>query len=105
MAFAHAGLIEALPPGSVMEATIEDRTVAICNVGGELHAVDGVCPHRGGPLGQGALHDDTLACPWHCWEYDVRSGELRFNPAVRLQRFAVKLEGDNILVDVSAGTS
>ena len=63
MAFTRAGAIQSLPPGSVMEATVEGRLVAVCNVGGELHAIDGICAHHGGPLGQGALHETTLVCP------------------------------------------
>lgn len=83
-----------------MEATIGGRPVAVCNVGGELHALDGVCPHKGGPLGQGALHDRTLVCPWHAWEYDCVTGQNDFNPAIQLRKFAVKREGDDILVDL-----
>lgn len=88
-----------LPPGSVMEATLAGRPIAVCNAGGDLYAVDGTCPHSGGPLAQGALHDHTLVCPWHAWEYDCRTGALLFNPSVQLQTFAVKVQGDDIFID------
>ena len=62
-----------------MEALVGDGTYAVCNAGGEIHALDGICPHAGGPLGQGALHGTTLVCPWHAWEFDCRNRE-RWKP-------------------------
>jgi nitrite reductase (NADH) small subunit len=90
-----------LPPGSVMEVTIGKNVYAICNAGGRIFAVSGVCPHAGGPLGHGALHDHMLVCPWHAWEYDCRSGENDFDPSICLETFTTKVEGDDILIDIS----
>jgi nitrite reductase (NADH) small subunit len=50
------------------------REYAVCNVSGQIYAVEGVCPHRGAPLAYGALHDHTIVCPWHAWEFDCRTG-------------------------------
>ena len=101
MAFVKIGSIAKLPPGTVMEAEVNGNTYAVCNADGELHALDGVCPHAGGPLGQGALHGTTLVCPWHAWEYDCRTGQNDFDPDVKVLRFPVKTEGDDILIDVA----
>ena len=100
MPFVKIGSLANLQPGSVMEAEVGGRTYAVCNSGGKLHALDGVCPHAGGPLGQGALQDHMLVCPWHGWEYDCRSGENDFDPTIRVQPFAVRTDGDDILIDV-----
>ena len=81
-----------------MEALVGDGTYAICNAGGEIHALDGICPHAGGPLGQGALHGTTLVCPWHAWEFECRADETDGGFAVA--RFPVKIDGDDILIDV-----
>jgi nitrite reductase (NADH) small subunit len=90
MPFVKVGSLSTLPPGSVMEALVGDGTYAICNVGREgVYALDGICPHSGGPLGQGALHGATLVCPWHAWEFDCRSGGV-----------PVKIEGDDIFIHV-----
>jgi len=83
-----------------MEAEVGQNTYAICNSGGELHALEGVCPHAGGPLGQGALHGHTLVCPWHAWEYDCRTGANDMDEDVRVVTVPVKIEGDDILIDV-----
>jgi nitrite reductase/ring-hydroxylating ferredoxin subunit len=89
-----------LPSGSVREVTIEGNAYALCNVDGEIHAMGGVCPHRGGPLGQGALHGATLVCPWHAWEYDCRTGANDFNPDIKLPKYAVAVQGDDVLIEV-----
>jgi nitrite reductase (NADH) small subunit len=83
-----------------MEAEAGGNVYAVCNVGGELHALDGVCPHSSGPLGHGALHGHTLVCPWHAWEYDCRTGANDMDEDLKLAKFPVKVEGDDILIDV-----
>lgn len=87
-----------LPPGQVREFHANGKLVALCNVAGTLYAFDNTCLHRGGPLGQGVLNGDVVTCPWHGWQYNVRSGEAMFNPAIKVQTYEVKLEGDNIFV-------
>lgn len=83
-----------------MEVTLGEQAVALCNVGGQIHALSGTCPHRGAPLGQGALHGATLVCPWHAWEFDCLSGQLEGNPRIKLEKYPVKVEGDTIYVNV-----
>ena len=102
MAFVKVGSLSALPPGSVMEVTLGENSYAICNRNGELHALWGTCPHAGGPIGQGALDGDLVVCPWHEWSYDRGTGENNFDPAIKLDRFAVKVDGDDILIDPQA---
>ena len=101
MPFTKVGKLSDLPPGNVLEANVGGRQYAICNVGGQLHAVDGACPHREGPLGQGALHGTTLVCPWHAWEYDCTTGENTYDSVVKLQKFDVKVDGEDILIDTN----
>lgn len=101
MPLVRVGSLAQLPPGCVMEATVNGKTYAVCNVGGELHALDGVCPHREGPLGNGALHGKMLVCPWHAWEYDCTTGENDYNPSIRLEKFAVRVEGDDIVLNTA----
>lgn len=100
MPFVKIGSVSKLPPGSVMQAEIGENTYAVCNAGGEIHALDGICPHAGGPLGQGALHEHMLVCPWHAWEYDCRTGVNDFDEDTVVAHFPVKIEGDDILIDL-----
>jgi nitrite reductase/ring-hydroxylating ferredoxin subunit len=98
MPFTKAADASALPPGSLIEANINGNSYAICNVGGEVRAFDGICPHA--PLGEGNLVDGNLVCPWHAWEYDARTGVNTFDDTCVLASFPVKIEGADILIDV-----
>jgi nitrite reductase (NADH) small subunit len=100
MSFVKVTTVAALPANTVLEAEINGNSYAICNAGGELRAFDGICPHAGGPLGQGNIADGNLICPWHAWEYDCLTGVNTFDDSCILASFPVKVEGDDILVDV-----
>ena len=88
------------PPGSSLELVAADRIVALFNVAGELFALDGVCPHQGGPLGKGQLTGCLVTCPWHGWQFDVRTGKHQTTQSLVHPGFAVKVEGDDVLVDL-----
>ena len=100
MALVKVAFLSQLPAGSVMEASIGEDRFAICNVDGRIHALTGTCPHRGGPLGQGAINGANLACPWHAWEFDCRTGEHDYNPALKIATFPAQVSGDDILIDI-----
>lgn len=87
-----------IPPGTCKEVEVADRVVAIFNVAGQLHALDGICPHVGGPLGQGALHGKVVTCPWHGWQFDVTTGANILRATLAQHRFQVEVQGDDVLV-------
>ncbi|MEX0670738.1 MAG: Rieske (2Fe-2S) protein [Pirellulales bacterium] len=70
-------------PGTSIERVAGNRMVAIANVTGTLHAIDGLCPHQGGPLGTGMLCGTVLTCPWHGWQFDVTTGRHRISAIMR----------------------
>lgn len=100
MALVKVGLREKLPAGSLVEVAAGDAVVAVCNYNGEFHAVDGNCPHRGGPLAQGALHGNMLVCPWHAWEFDCVTGANDYDPKIVLRKFAVTERDGDVFVDI-----
>lgn len=100
MAFRPVCTVGQLPPGGLTEITLGDQSIALCNVDGEFHAIEGVCPHRNGPLGQGALHGRMVVCPWHAWEFDCLTGQHDYNPNITVATYPVKVEGEDILVDI-----
>lgn len=89
-----------VPEGSGMPVEAGGRKVALFNVGGEFYAIDGTCRHRGGPLGEGELSGKCVTCPWHGWEYDVTTGTNVDDPNIRVECFKVRLEGDDVLVEI-----
>ena len=100
MAFTKVGRLADLPPNSLREVSVGENFYAVCNVEGQVHAISGTCLHRGGPLGQGALHGTQVVCPWHGWEWDCRTGSNDFDPSQKLATYPVKIEGEDILIDV-----
>src|SRR5215472_16201527 len=99
MSFVKVANLSALPPGSVAEVLVNGHPYAVCNVDGVVRALNGVCIHRGGPLGQGQIDGRHLVCPFHMWEFDCATGEYDFDPSKLVATYAVKVEGDDILIE------
>jgi nitrite reductase/ring-hydroxylating ferredoxin subunit len=79
-----------------------NHDVALVRAGGKLVALANRCLHRGGPMGEGEVDSDanTIACPWHGWEYDLATGKATFNPAARLDTYPVEVVGADIQVTI-----
>jgi nitrite reductase/ring-hydroxylating ferredoxin subunit len=89
-----------LPPGACGEYVAGGRIVALFNVGGRFHALDGICPHQGGPLGKGELAGSIVTCPWHGFQFDVTTGQHQTSKSLVHPTFPVKVEGGEVFVDV-----
>ena len=83
-----------------MEAEVQGVGVCLANVGGELSALDNVCPHRQGPLGQGWVEGEAVVCPWHSWAFNARTGVAEYPEGERVGSFAVRVEGEDVLVEI-----
>ncbi len=86
--------VQDCPPGESREVVVHDRIVALFNVDGQFYALDGICPHQGGPLGKGALTGPVVTCPWHGWQFDVRDGQHQFSAPIRQPCIQVRVEGN-----------
>ncbi len=100
MAFVKLAKLSQVPEGTALQVETPDGAVAICNVEGELHALDGICPHSGGPLGEGALHGRILVCPFHAWGFDCVTGASDVDDSLRQATYVVKVEGGEIFADL-----
>jgi len=100
VSFVKVSAVSALPPGSTAEVTVGEKHFALCNLNGEIHALDGICPCSGGPLGQGVLQGNLLVCPWHGRRYDCRTGVHHFDSEVKVAKFSVLIQDGDILIDV-----
>jgi NAD(P)H-dependent nitrite reductase small subunit len=89
-----------LRPGEGKVVTAGDREVAVFNVAGKFYAVDNLCPHRGGPLGEGVLDGHVVTCPWHGWRFDVCTGVSPVVPTAKVDTFEVAIEGDEVKVKI-----
>ena len=88
------------PRGRGIECLAGERLVALFNVEGNYYALDGVCPHQGGPLAKGCLDGATVSCPWHGWQFDVVSGQHKTSRTVVQRAFPVRIEGRDVLIDL-----
>ncbi|MGH7354260.1 MAG: Rieske (2Fe-2S) protein [Candidatus Rokuibacteriota bacterium] len=81
--------------------------VVLARVGDRVYGLGDTCAHRGGPLGEGKLSGTRLACPWHGWIYDVRTGQCAFpGRGEAVASYGVRVDGDDVWVrlpDASEG--
>jgi nitrite reductase/ring-hydroxylating ferredoxin subunit len=108
--------VSEIPPGGRKRVEVAGRDVAVFNLEGEFFAIANKCPHRGGPLCQGTLtglvlsdepgdyqyvrQGEIIRCPWHNWEFDVRTGKSWCDPEkVRARRFGVSVEKGARLIE------
>ena len=89
-----------LAAGTGKTVDARGKALAIFNVEGQFYAIDNACKHRGGPLGEGELDGKIITCPLHAWTYDVTTGECFNDPSCRADCFPVKIEGDDILIEI-----
>jgi 3-phenylpropionate/trans-cinnamate dioxygenase ferredoxin subunit len=112
--------VEEIPPGARRIFREGGRGgIAVFNVGGIYHAVRNLCPHRGGPLGRGRLRPlvvspgvnafaferegEILKCPWHQWEFDLRTGRALYAPSVRVQTYPIRVEDGHLVLILEPG--
>jgi len=98
--FVKVAQVSDLQPGAGKVVMVKDRAIALFNVDGTFYAIDNICLHRGGPLGEGELEGCVVTCPWHGWQYDVKTGMSETNPAIKVKTYEVKTEDSAVMVSV-----
>ena len=98
-----------IPPGARKVVEVAGRSIGIFNLGGEYFALRNSCPHQGGPLCVGQVSGFLMArvpgeytyvrrgeivrCPWHGWEFDIRTGQSWFDPQkTRVRTYPVSIK-------------
>ncbi len=77
-----------------------NKVICVANVNGTISAMENVCLHRGGPLGQGVIEGGKIVCPWHGWQWDPQTGEAVHNPKARVSVYPIKVENDDVLIEL-----
>ena len=90
---------DALKPGQVIEIIVAGKAIAVSNVDGEYYACTNTCPHMEGPLGEGKLNGHILTCPYHGWQFDVRSGQCQTVDET-IATFEVEIVDNAVCVEV-----
>ncbi len=106
--------VDEILPGGRKIVEVAGRSIGVFNVGGEFFALRNQCPHAGGPLCKGVLsgfvrsempgeydyvrRGEFLRCPWHQWEFDVRTGQSWFDPVkTRVRSYEARVEPGSAL--------
>ena len=113
MAFQKLARAEEVPPGQTKFLCVGVAPVILANWAGQIYALYGLCPHRNNPLEGATMWDHLLDCPWHHFQYDVRTGENYFPKNVYpmdyprlleqlrpLKTYPVQLQDGDVWVDL-----
>jgi nitrite reductase/ring-hydroxylating ferredoxin subunit len=98
--FETVARLDKLQPGSLACARAGEEELALARIGDEVYALHGHCIHLQGPLCEGHLEGYVMSCPWHGWQYDVRTGENEFDRAIKLETYPVRIEDGEVKVAV-----
>lgn len=82
------------------EFSCEGKEICVANVNGTYSAMDNICLHRGGPLGQGTIENGKIVCPWHAWAWDPRTGEAAHRTSAKIQVYSLKIENGDVLIEI-----
>lgn len=89
-----------IPENGALAVEVRGRRIALFNAGGAYYAIDNACRHLGVPLSAGQIYGTRVICPLHGWEYDFTTGASVDDPTIRLVCFKVKLEGDDVFIEI-----
>ena len=108
--------VDQIPPGQRMLVTVAGREIGIFNVGGEFFGIGNRCPHNGGSLCKGRVvglveasepgsyrfsrRGELVRCPWHGWEFDLRTGKSWCEPdRTKVRSYDLKVEHGSALTE------
>jgi NAD(P)H-dependent nitrite reductase small subunit len=99
--FIYVADLNDIPPGTAKVVAVQNVEVALFNLEGSIYAIDNMCQHAGGPLGEGRIAGDTVICPWHGYRYHIKTGKYVKNPEMSVACYPVKVEDGKISVAVA----
>ena len=97
--FHHACNVDDIADDCAKIVTLNGENIAIFKYEGKLSAINNVCKHQNGPLGEGKVVDGCVTCPWHGYQYEPHNGTSPPPFAEKVTTYYLKLDGDKVLVD------
>jgi nitrite reductase (NADH) small subunit len=110
-----AGTVSEIPPGSNKVIDAGGRSIGVYNISGEYYAIRNLCPHQSAPLCSGITtsfvtsdmpgqfcferEGEIVRCPWHFWEFDIKSGQMVVDPKTRTMTYDVTVEKYDVSVE------
>lgn len=98
--FVTVAKVGEIPENEGRAFEVNEQMVAVFNRSGEYLAIDDMCPHMGASLAAGHFDPESceVTCPWHAWRFDTRDGTWCDNRRLKIDRFEVRIVGDEIQV-------
>ncbi len=96
-----AAEVNDLTPGQGKLVQVGGLDIALFNVNGTYYAMGAVCPHEDGPLHEGVVDGETIICPWHGYDFNVKTGECSLDSELRVTTFVVTSEGNDLFIEVA----
>ena len=109
MSFVEVATVDQVPPGTMKNFSVGSKRILVVNQGGKFYAIDGICTHAGGNLGEGKLEGTIVTCPRHGSKFDVGTGKCIAGPKVAFVRlmkardtvaYQVRIDGGSLKIDV-----
>jgi len=101
MAWQRIASLSEIAVDAVLGVDVEGSPVALYRLANEVFATAGICTHAMALLSDGFVEDAKIECPLHQGQFDIRSGKALCAPATEdLRTYAVKLDGDEVLIDM-----
>jgi len=87
--------------GSIKHVEVNGVGMALFNLEGNYYAIGNDCTHRGGPLAEGYIEGESVTCPWHGGQFNIKSGAAEGAPAVKpVAKYNVRVQGADIEVEI-----
>jgi len=95
--------VQDLKKGIGYPASVKGKQLALfLHNDGRIFAIDGVCPHAGGPMEEGSMSSCEVTCPLHDYKFDLTSGKCSTDPSLTLQTYPVFIEDNQVWVEIQA---
>ena len=101
MAWQRVASVAEVPADKGLQVKVGQADVALFRIGESVYAIEAICPHAEAYLADGFIEEDRIECPLHQAQFHIPTGRCLAPPADRdLATYPVKVEGDDVLVDV-----
>ncbi len=102
MSWIDIGTIDDIPLRGARKVKTKDGCIAVFRTDETtVFATSNTCPHKGGPLNEGIVHDNKVTCPLHNWVFDLSTGEAQGADTGRIDTYAARVEEGRVLIDAS----
>lgn len=95
-----AAKINEVPNFGKKVVSVSNREILLVNIKGVIHACENECPHQGSPLNAAVVKEESISCPRHGYRFSLSDGRCNDHPEFTLRIFPVRLDGDDIIVDL-----